>query len=145
MQPSIMDRSQLTLHIPGKEPPTPTDASPCVSSDIASSLTPQPVLSVDDLAGDETRMQNFLTSNYHLLCKKIFMSLDSFYSWLRSRGIFTIHDQQLVEDSYHIKLDKAGEDVLSCHRLGVHNYQHYQKRTQSTLFFSPSLPPKRVL
>ena len=119
MRSLAMDnRDALKLHIPGKETPTQQDVNPQLlrlPSNGADSLSSPPVLTVDGLAQDEARMQQFLTSNYHLLCKRIFMSLDLFFSWLRSCGVFTIHDQELVEHTYPIKLDKAGKTTYHCH------------------------------
>ncbi|KAI0239826.1 hypothetical protein LSAT2_009432 [Lamellibrachia satsuma] len=116
--PAMDSRDALKLHIPGKETPTQQDVNPQLlrlPSNGAVSPSSPPVLTVEELAQDEARMQQFLTSNYHLLCKRIFMSLDLFFSWLRSCGIFTIHDQELVEHTYPIKLDKAGHliDIIT--------------------------------
>ncbi|KAK2179344.1 hypothetical protein NP493_496g02021 [Ridgeia piscesae] len=116
MRPVPMERDALKLHLPEREAQTQEDVNSRIlrfPSEGADS--PPPALTVEALAGDEVQMQQFLTRNYHLLCKKIFMSLDRFYSWLRNEGVFTIHDQQLIEDTYPIKLDKAGHliDIIT--------------------------------
>lgn len=84
--------------------------------------------------------QVLLESNYHHLCRSI--RPEAFFSWLRSKGVFTSEDQEEIENKYVTTVMKSGGYTIALfHCFHWLHCLHHIALFHVCQLVMPSIPP----